>query len=498
MFDFVVLLCGIDIFFVIELWLAYNDEIDIQGENEMWLQFLFIFGCFFIVAPITANLFQLNKEIKGWITDNDTKRILQPWIVRHGKIFYLLTIITGSAFSAVELCDSHLFQLSLFSLNIPSRQKQIFKNQRVFSIVLLENIPQFCMQVIYLFVINTNNNTDNNNTNIVFISMTFSVLSIVLTLFEYTTKKFVFDSEFLMIIQFKIDSKEIQNMSGKQFDTRIGNKRKDISVALSKILRIQLHNIEQLKPVYCREGASITFHIRFEEQLDPKTAMNELEESIDSQILNKAIRHAYGLLGLPQISNLDVTQQGPENKGVDAVTTISVRSKKTTPPPMGKSVEMKSINDSIKSFNGAGNASIFAGVDSNIAVQSGNGKYNGGGLAVPQITVASMTGASISASESGVVNRERLGSHENDNNNDNNGYEHKNVNEGDGKFVHFGNEGSKSMSDEMCKQTEGQIDDIQTRQLQEIGSRSRSKSNNDDAQTQLQQIYNNASQSTQN
>lgn len=40
-----------------------------------------------IVLPVFANLFELNKEITKWTTDNDTTQILQPWIY-HMQNFY--------------------------------------------------------------------------------------------------------------------------------------------------------------------------------------------------------------------------------------------------------------------------------------------------------------------------------------------------------------------------------------------------------------------------
>ena len=262
-------------FFVLELWFFASG-----GDGNDWVRFLFPFGCFFVIAPLMANLFQLNKEIRKWVTDNDTRGILQPWILKHGKTLYAITILAGSAFSAVELCDSHLFQLSIFCLNIPQRQKQIFKNKRIFSIVLLENIPQFCLQLIYLLFINTS-----AGTNIAFIAMIFSVASVILTLFEYNTKKFVFESEFLMVIKFKVESKEIQNMSIKTFSQRVSNKRNQVNHDLSKILSVNYHLIEQLKPISCSEGALIACHVRTD--IQTSTAMDALQTAIVSQRLQK-------------------------------------------------------------------------------------------------------------------------------------------------------------------------------------------------------------------
>ena len=52
-------------------------------------------------------------------------------IQTHLRGLYAMCILFGSAFTAIEMCNSNLFHLSLF------------KNQRIYSIVLVENICNF-------------------------------------------------------------------------------------------------------------------------------------------------------------------------------------------------------------------------------------------------------------------------------------------------------------------------------------------------------------------
>ena len=266
--------CCSDIFFVIEVWFSTQ-----ATESSDWLFLMFILGCLFVLLPLIFNLFQLNKSIREWIIDYNTRNILQPWILQYSKTLYLLSVLTGSAFSAIELCDSHLFELSIFSLNIPKREKQMFKNKRIFSIVLCENIPQFCLQLIYLLFVNNNNNS------ITIVAMSFSILSIIITLFEYSTNKFVFESECLTIIKFNIESRKIQKMKPKQFNKQIANKRNDINHELAKILSVNYFHVEQLKPTVCSQGAAITCYIRSE--LQASVAMNEIHNAIQSHRLQR-------------------------------------------------------------------------------------------------------------------------------------------------------------------------------------------------------------------
>ena len=96
------------------------------------------FALFFIILPILSNFWQLHNSIQAWIIDVDTRQVVQGWIQNHLRTLYFFCIIFGSAFTAVEICNSNIFQLSMFNMGLNRRQKALFKNQRVFSTVLLE------------------------------------------------------------------------------------------------------------------------------------------------------------------------------------------------------------------------------------------------------------------------------------------------------------------------------------------------------------------------
>ena len=93
---------------------------------------------FFVIVPILSNYLQLHKSIQEWLTDIETKFSVEPWIHMHLRALYALCILFGSAFTAVEICNSHLFNLSLFNMGLNRRQKALFKNKRIFCTVLME------------------------------------------------------------------------------------------------------------------------------------------------------------------------------------------------------------------------------------------------------------------------------------------------------------------------------------------------------------------------
>lgn len=109
---------------------------------------IFGFCCLFICLPVIVNVIQLDREIRTkWMEDEYIKRIIKPWMTFHIRALYVVCILSGSAFSAIEFCNSNLFQWEMCYMNLPRHSKQVFKNKRIFSVVLLENVPQLALQL---------------------------------------------------------------------------------------------------------------------------------------------------------------------------------------------------------------------------------------------------------------------------------------------------------------------------------------------------------------
>lgn len=92
----------------------------------------------FIILPIFGNYYQLHKEMQVWLKDSDGKHTIQAWIQNNLRVLYTLSVVCGSAYTAVLICGSNLFHLKVFNMGLNGRQKALFKNKRVFSTVLLE------------------------------------------------------------------------------------------------------------------------------------------------------------------------------------------------------------------------------------------------------------------------------------------------------------------------------------------------------------------------
>ena len=190
--------------------------------------------------------------------------------------------------------------MKVFRMDLPQRQKAFFQNQRIFTVVILENIPQFCLQIAYLAILSNDPNF------ITIFSMIFSLLSIVLTFFEYCTKKYLFDSESMIVVKIDVHSKSMSNMSYNEFKRKIANKRNTLTKEIGKMISIDANMIEMLKPIRSPEGAMFAFYIRNNDSIDYNKLIVTLATARDNGTVGKAIRHAYSLHQACKIQECEV------------------------------------------------------------------------------------------------------------------------------------------------------------------------------------------------
>ena len=125
-----------DVFFCLKL-LALSLDFSLGGHNHYLI--LFVLSIIFVVVPLLSNIFSLYHYISKWTSDNMLQDTAVPqWLKNNIRILYLVSIICGSSFSGVMLCNSHLFQFEIFSMELPKYYRSIFQSKRFFFIVLLE------------------------------------------------------------------------------------------------------------------------------------------------------------------------------------------------------------------------------------------------------------------------------------------------------------------------------------------------------------------------
>ena len=78
-----------DFFFCIQLFVAQKT-------------FYFLLSIMFIIVPIGLNLYQLNRSIKTWVRDTETREVTSLWIHKYLSLLYFVSIISASSFTAVK------------------------------------------------------------------------------------------------------------------------------------------------------------------------------------------------------------------------------------------------------------------------------------------------------------------------------------------------------------------------------------------------------------
>ena len=254
----------------------YETPRDQLSLTEKWL--LTCSGALFIILPLICNLVQLQHEIHKWMTDVYSKHTVQAWMRSYLRRLYMISFLCGSAFAAINICNSNVFHFSMFNMGLNRRQRAIFKNERVLSTVLLENIPQLIIQGIYIGL------TGNFN-DITIIAMIFSIISIISSIFDYQSSSLFIQCESITVLEMNIRSKEIRDLPRKSFGQLITHHRKPICNELAKVLCMNWRLIELLMPIQTSFGAKLICYIRNNDVSDEnfgETIVDTIRKVIDS------------------------------------------------------------------------------------------------------------------------------------------------------------------------------------------------------------------------
>ena len=253
---------------------------------EKWL--MFSCGILFIMLPSIGNLMQLHSEIQVWLSDIYSKHTVQAWIRSYIRRLYMIAILFGSSFAAVDICNSNIFHLRMFNMGLNKRQQALFKNQRILSIVLFENIPQLILQIIYLMLTKPGD-INSNEILITLFAMCFSTISIISSIFSYKSSSLFIACEAITIVDINIESKQLGNTSVKQFSKIIVHRRKPIRRELAKIICVNWRLIEILLPIQTKTGFKLIFYIRNNDHdydHDHGSNSNSNEKRLGTNIVN--------------------------------------------------------------------------------------------------------------------------------------------------------------------------------------------------------------------
>ena len=167
-----------------------------------------------------------------------------------------------------------------------------------------QNLPQLLIQILSLILFysiaesisleSTNTNIRDSNLLITIFSMLFTIISIILSGFDYCLKsKFVYVSSSI-IISFCVESNDVANMPHTQFKSQIVNRKNKLCNNIAKILSLRFQQVERLTPKLVSNGIIYVFIIAADE-----TKYDSIHESIqnanDNDKIKTLFENIYGL-----------------------------------------------------------------------------------------------------------------------------------------------------------------------------------------------------------
>jgi len=277
-----------DIFLALQIWTL--------SERDVLYLGLTVFSVWSIAVPILLSLFQLMWVIwNEWSRDGHHTDDLKLYLARFSKILFLMSFATGSAFTAVDLATSHLFSCDLFSLPLTNMQFLLFQSRRIWSIVLLENIPQVIIQAVYMWQLGEIDK-------VAVASMFFSSISIIVTITSVFTQRFAVNSSGYAVIRFSVTG---DCLTGKAYVAR--TQVHGIRDQLGSLLGISSPKlVEVLKPQIVPQGLLMVIHIHLNDiQFKDVPYKHHLEHFQENGRLAEIFRACWRLDSAPICSTIE-------------------------------------------------------------------------------------------------------------------------------------------------------------------------------------------------
>ena len=243
-------------------------------------------GLVFIILPYLWNIVLLSRYQNIWCKDATIRERLYIWFVSYQCSIYVLTILTGSAFATVELCNSYALGIDFLCMGLTERHLTEFKNSRSYPNLLFENIPHICIQSICLFTFALEiDSVGSCNVIITLIALITSVLSVCSGLSDCYASKKLFDvlkqdGEYIGKTSCSIS---IISTEVTAYATRLQITTFAFREAIAETLSIHPRSIEMYFPIATSTGFKMHFTI-FSSKLTPQVILKRLKEGARSKL----------------------------------------------------------------------------------------------------------------------------------------------------------------------------------------------------------------------
>ena len=153
--------------------------------------FLSAFAVIFTIIPFIMQCIICIKFVLEWkykrSSINDDSQRLLCYLKKYEILIYLSTMFAGF-YNSIDLFKSQIFYKKYFLFPLKTKEYDQLRKYRFVNVIMLENIPQLILQLIYIFTINNGGSGVSNISPIVFISMTLSILSIIFAIVKESAR----------------------------------------------------------------------------------------------------------------------------------------------------------------------------------------------------------------------------------------------------------------------------------------------------------------------
>ena len=143
--------------FALQFWDFFSDinlTVEMWGRSdigEVVILICAIGSTMFILIPYVANLVYATR-IKNIIRGNEAAK---SWFMARSRVFTFLVVLTGGCYPALSLVSSNVFGLKILSSGLTQYELKKLTRIKVFTTVILENVPQLVLQALYAYAIGT-------------------------------------------------------------------------------------------------------------------------------------------------------------------------------------------------------------------------------------------------------------------------------------------------------------------------------------------------------
>ena len=166
-----------DTFFCINLFYMYLDD---HSEIDL---ILLIASIIFIIVPCLLSLYEMERFISRSIKQDSNDKVMIQYFKQHSYKLYVICLLIGNFHATILLFTSNLFDLQTFKLSINENKLLSLQNKYFIHSTIFENVPQLIISIVYsiyhqMFL-----------EDIVLFTVISGILSIIVSLFTFITRR---------------------------------------------------------------------------------------------------------------------------------------------------------------------------------------------------------------------------------------------------------------------------------------------------------------------